>query len=408
MSRSLAGPLATLLVALSLFAPERAHAEDTWRYVVPAAGDAFEHPPLRVVALSAEKPEGLKEKARYRGAKQRYARLTYGSPGTARVALVLDEISASETDLYLDTQRSGTITAEDRVPGKDGAWRVSLDAVVSGAKAGSAPRTVLFRLGRVSRTLSLATCGYLEGRVPIGRQLVTVRRVDGDGNGLFADPADRLWLDRDGKGRWDPLEDQYLFSPILSLGGERYVVSSDALGQRLAFRKLEGEGTVGLALGPSALAERVQDVTVTLMGRDGSVFTLHGRDPRATLPVGDYRLSLVALTLKDPSGGEPWSFVFSDNGGKPSHHWHTLKKDGRLALDPVGKLSFLASLPEDERPCRPGQTLNVQTQLFTGDGLLIASAGRGSVESGHGGSGAAVALVGSDGRSLATSQAGFA
>jgi hypothetical protein len=376
--------------------------------VVPAAGEAFEHPPLRVVALSTEKPEGLKEMVRYRGAKQRYARLTYGSPGTARVALVLDEISAGETDLYLDTRRSGTIGSEDRVPGKDGTWRVSLDAVAGGAKAGSAPRTVLFRLGRVSRTLSLATCGYLEGRVRLGRQVVTVRRVDGDGNGLFADPADRLWLDKDGRGRWDPLEDQYLFSPILSLAGERYVVSSDALGQRLAFRKLEGEGTVGFAFRPPALGEKVQEVTVTLLGRDGSVFTLHGRDPRATLPVGDYRLGLVALTLKDPSGGEPWSFVFSDNGGKPEHRWHTLKKDGRLALDPVGKVAFQVAMSDEDRKCRPGQTLAVQTQLYTGDGLLIASAGRGAVEAGHGGSGAVVVLAGSDGRSLATSHAGFA
>jgi hypothetical protein len=321
---------------------------------------------------------------------------------------VLDEISADETDLYLDAGRTGAIGAQDRVAGKGGTWRVSLDALVGGEAESSGERTVLFRLGRVSRTLSLATCGYLEGRVRLGDRVVTVRRVDADGNGLFADPADRLWIDRSGKGRWDPLEDQYLFSPILTLSGERFAVSSDALGERLAFRKLEGEGTVRLAFRPASLAERVEEVTVTLMGRDGSVFTLRGRDPRATLPVGDYRPSLVALTLKDPDDGEPWSFVFTNNGAKSSRPWYPLKKGGDLALDPVGKLAFQIAMSDEDRKCRAGQTLAVQTQLYTGDGLLIASAGRGRADGRYGGSGAAIVLAGADGQALARTQTGFA
>jgi hypothetical protein len=261
----------------------------------------------------------------------------------------------------------------------------------------------------VGRTLSLATCGYLEGEVRLGDRAVAVRRVDGDGNGLFADPPDHLWIDLRGDGRWDPLEDQYLFRPVLSLGPARYAVSSDGLGRRLAFRKLEGTGEVRLALRPAPLAGCVEELTVTLLSRDGSAFSLRGRDARATLPVGDYRLSVLTLTLKDPRGGRPWSFVFSDQGGRLPHRWHKLAKGGRLVLDPVGKLELLAVLDKEDGRCRPGQELTVWPQLFTGDGLLIARADRGFTDPAGrpGGCEAEVVLASAEGKPLSTAASGF-
>jgi hypothetical protein len=409
MTLRLLGPLTLVLGVLAPMAgPVAARADRPWRYVVPAPGEPHESPPLRVIPLSPEKPEGLKETARYRGRGRRYAQICYGSPDSARVALVLDEVSADEADLYLDTARRRVIGSEDRVAGKGGTWRVALDALAGDGRGGSARRTVVFRFGRVGRTLSLATCGYLEGEVRLGGRSVAVRRVDGDGNGLFADPQDRLWIDLRGDGRWDPLEDQFLFRPVLSLGPARYAVSSDGLGRRLAFRKLEGTGAVRVALRPPALSERVEELTVTLMGRDGSVFSLRGRDARATLPVGDYRLSVLTLTLKDPRGGPPWSFVFSDRGGRP-HRWHKLDKGGRLVLDPVGKLELLAVLDREDRRCRPGQVLAVRPQLYTGDGLLIATADRGSTDPAGrpGGCAAAVVLTSAEGTPLSTGASGF-
>ena len=80
---------------------------------------------------------------RYRGKKQRYAQLCYGSPGTVCVAVVLDEIATDEADLYVDTTRGHVIEEGDRLPGKDGTvspWLVVLnpgeDAVKVPAWAG--------------------------------------------------------------------------------------------------------------------------------------------------------------------------------------------------------------------------------------------------------------------------------
>jgi hypothetical protein len=399
--------LTPCLVALALLGvPAAGRTADAWRYVVPGPDDAHAHPPPRALVLTTQKPKGLKETVRYRGGTQRYGQLTYGSPGSAAVTVVIDEVSADDADLYADAARSGEIAPGDRVARAGGAWRVKLDAIVTGDDAASAERTVVFRLGRSGRTLSYATCGFLEGQVRLGGRAVAVRRQDGDGNGLFTDPQDCLWIDLDGDGRWDPLDEQFPFAPMLTLSGVRYAVRSDPLGRRLALDKVEGTGTVRLSLQPPALAKAVEELSVTLMGRDGSVCTLRGAGAEAVLPVGDYRLSVLTCTLADPHGGPGWSFTFSDANGRRPHRWHTLGRDARLALDPFGKVDLVAAVDAEQRRCRPGDTVPVQPRLYTGDGLLITSACRGTTR-GWGECCAEVVLAAADGAVLDAHGSGF-
>jgi hypothetical protein len=377
--------------------------------VVPPAGDPLDHPPLRVIPLSAEKPEGLKETARYRGVRQRYAQLRYGSAGSVRVAVVLDEVAADDVDLYVDANRRRANGPDDRVKGAGGTWRLPLAAaLVEGSRTELEPRTVVFKFGRVGRTLSYATCGYLEGEARLGDRTVAVRRVDGDGNGFFTDPQDRLFLDLDGDGRFDPLQEQFLFAPLLKLGKVRYAVRSDPLGHRLEFAPVEGTGGVRLAV-PPALAEHLEDVTVTLQGRDGSVVSLSGRDGAADLPVGDYHVGVLALTLKGAANGLEWHFVFSTDNAERPRRWHKVAKGAVLALDPVGKLELLADLGSQRPTCRAGDRLAIQPRLYTGDGLLICTAYRGT-EQGRGwsgGCGASVVVTTADGTAVAREHSGF-
>src|SRR5262245_32890658 len=67
--------------------------QSAWRYILPAAGATHEHPPLRAIALQNERPDDLKERVSYRGTQRRYAQIRYGSPGSIRVAVVLDQSS---------------------------------------------------------------------------------------------------------------------------------------------------------------------------------------------------------------------------------------------------------------------------------------------------------------------------
>ena len=408
-----------------------------WRFVLPAAGDPFEHAPFRALVLSREKPEDLIEKAVYRGdpARRRYAQIRFGSAGSIRVTVVLDEVGPGEVDLYVDADRNRRIDDRDRVapapagtgsaPGarRERVWRLPLDvAMVDKDVTRTVPRAVVFRLGASGRTLGYAAAGYLEGTVALAdksgdttgarTRRLAARRADGDGNGLMADAQDRLWIDLNGDGRFDPSAEQFLFATVLNLDETRYVVRSDELGSRLAIEPLIGVGTLRLAWKGGAVPSGGGSVELhaTALGRDGSVFGLSGTEP-ATVPVGEYRLGTVTIALDDPQGGQRWSFIFSDNGAKGDPKWYKVDKDGSVPIDPIGTPSFEISLSDNAaQRARPGADVNLQPLLYNGDGLLINVGYRGSPASPalQEVLGAQVALRTTDDHILATAHSGFA
>src|SRR5262249_50721540 len=145
----------------------------------------------------------------------------------------------------------------------------------------------------------------LEGAVRFGGRSHAARRTDGDGNGRLTDPQDRLWVDLNDDGRWDPVDEQFPFATVLGLGGGRYAARSDELGRRLTLDPLEGTGTVRLA--PGTFGGAVAEVSATLIGRDGSAVGLTGAGGEVTVPVGEYRLGTVTLALEAPDGGPRWN-----------------------------------------------------------------------------------------------------
>jgi hypothetical protein len=271
-------------------------------------------------------------------------------------------------------------------------------------------RTVIFRFGTVGRILSLAAAGYLEGSVEIAGRTHRARRQDGDGNGLFTDLQDRLWIDLNDDGRWDAVNEQFLYAPILTLGGERYALRSDPLGTRLSMGKVEGTGTIRVKIAAGGwLAPRVVELGVSLTSRDGMAVSMTGPAPEVVVPVGDYRVSALSVTLAGAVGGPPFTLTFSDNGGRPKRRWYTVAKNTVITIDPIGKLELLTGL-DSSATAKPGKVLEVQPQLFTGDGLLIVTCFRGMRNSplGQEETFATITLESPAGARLTSARAGFA
>ena len=149
-----------------------------WRYVVPPPGDApFESAPLRAIGLASEKPEDLVVKVKFRGDRQRYAQLRFGSPSSVRVAIVLDEIGRGAADLYVDANRNRRIETTDLAPGSNRTWRVPLDlAIVDGETTRYERRAIILRLGSHRHHVQLRRAGYLEGKVIFAGKSHGVRR----------------------------------------------------------------------------------------------------------------------------------------------------------------------------------------------------------------------------------------
>jgi hypothetical protein len=327
-----------------------------------------------------------------------------------RVTIVLDEIGRGEADLYVDADRNRRIEATDRVEGENRTWRLPLDVeIVEGESTRHERRAAIFRLGATGITFSHAAAGYLEGKVEFAGHWHAVRRMDGNGNGLFTDVQDRLWIDLNDDGRWDSSSEQFLFASILPIGDARYAVRSDQFGRGLSVEPLEGSGTVRLALRERQGLPAAVELTATLIGRDGSTVGLTGERGQATVPIGEYRLGTVTCAFDDAQGGPRWNFVFSDIGRRGEARWYKVERDGTAAIDPIGLLEFKTGA-DGLGPLLPGDDLKVEPRLFTGDGLLIVTCYRGQPASpaGDSGPGATITLATADGRTLATARSGFA
>jgi hypothetical protein len=194
--------------------------EPAWRYVEKVEADSPIRPVFRSVALSTSKPDQLEEAVHYRGKVQKYAQIRYGSDDSRRVVVVVDEVGATDFDLYVDANRNRVIEVKDRVAGAGKDRTAALDVEMTrGLEILHERRLVQWRLSATRKTIGLATLGYVEGSVSIAGKKHAARRVDGNGNGFFADAADRLWIDLNRDNQWDPLAEQFPFAPVLTLNG---------------------------------------------------------------------------------------------------------------------------------------------------------------------------------------------
>jgi hypothetical protein len=403
--------LLCILLAFCPFGIQTPDQNSEWHFILPAPGAIDEHQPLRALSLATDRPEDVVEVATYRGTNRRYAQVRFGSASSVRVTVVLDELSPGKADFYVDADRDRRIEDSDRIDGEGPLWQVPLEvAVVDGERVQLLPRAVVFRRGSSGRTLGYAAAGYHDGLVVIDERSVAGRRFDGDGDGILTGSRDRLAFDLNSDGGFDAASEQFLYAPILRVGKVRLVTRSDEWGNRLELSPLAGMGRARVTAAALKDGATFAEIGVTLVGRDGSVVGLSGIENETEVPAGDYRIGTMTCSLDDPAGGPRWGFVFSDAGGRGDANYFEVKSDESVPIDPIGKLEFTIGLDESILPAHPGDELGVSPRLYTGHGLLIVTAYRGSPTSTATDSGpvAEIALRSAEGHTLGSTHSGFA
>jgi hypothetical protein len=404
--------LSLSFAGIAIAADREPNAPNGWQYVAESGEPGFDLLQLQKLACFDERPENVIEMVTYHGTKRRFAQLRYGSPNSNRVTIVIDEREGGEFDLYVDRNRNRTIESKDLVDG-NGPWRTTALAVeiLKDEIAEHVPRRIRIRRNAIDGGLSFATTGYLQGHVELGGRMIAVRRVDGDGNGFFADHRDRLWLDLDGDGKWDPFSEQFPLLPVMKLQDRRYALRSDAIGSRLSLEEITGVGTVRLALPTLRAGTEVADLEVTLMGDDGSAYAMRGVEEAVQVPIGKYAVTALSLSLRRTGESLPWNFVFSRSDPPADGHWHVVRRDTEVAVDPIGTLRFTLEFPNGEGSFPTGKTISVAPRLYTHEGLLINSCSIGKTDGrANYGSGPAadVRLLSAKAVTLETHQSGFA
>jgi len=407
--------LAALVTASghALLAADDGPSAGGWRYVVPAAGEPMEHPPLVPLALSEKKPDLILREPAYRGQPQ-YGLLRYGSDTSPQVPVVVVVHDGGDFDLFVDANRDGEIAEKEVTAGKDRLRRVAITGEINylDRVSDEYPRQVIFRRGVIGNSIGVATLGYLEGQIEIAGRKIAARRVDGDANGLFSDPRDRVWLDLNRDGQWDPFSEQVPLQPVMGLSGKRYALRTDQAGTRLALEEITGVGTLRLRLATLPAGAVARTVEVALMGGDGSAYAVRSDGEAGIVPVGKYAVRSLRLSVVDSTTNKPWNFQFTRYEAPEETHWHHVAAGQELTLDPCGPLKLTADGNDLKKPTQPGRDVVVNPRLFTAEGLLINSSDceAKSVERGepHRENCAEVTLCQTDGTKVAQHTSGFA
>lgn len=376
-------------------------AQDPWRYVVDAdpTGDALR---TRALPLTDRLPDDVEARVTLRGTKLRCGQLRFGDASGTRVAFVLDEAADGTGHLFLDVDRDRVLEDDERFALQDGHVDVELAPAFARGRLAPDKRTLRFRRGATGLVLGAVTRGYVAGTVAMGDRQVLARRYDGDGNGLYHDPADRLWLDLDGDRLVDEVREVMPYRAVQQNAGRLWIVDGDDIGLRLGLRELTERGAFKVAFTGKA---KVTAVAVTLISREGLIVGLDAVDQEFTVPTGDYRITNLQVTYADDKGGESWCYVFSEPDATDAQPRHVVAADAVVEIDPVGEVTFTANCAAT---ATAGGAFSVTPRLYTGDGLLIVTCFRGPTADTFSGPGALVRLLDDKGTQLGSSNSGFA
>lgn len=358
-------------------------------------------------SLASSAPKDCEIKVKFQGQSQSYSQFRYGTGDSIRVLVVLDQLSdaADDFDLYVDLNRNREITADEKIAGSGKTRDVELPVqIMNVATAEHADRKIQFRKSIEPRRFSIKTKGGYAASCEIAGKTVDVWRLDGNANGLFSDIEDELWIDLDGNGNWNPINERFLYRSAIKIGDKRYAVRGNQLGTKIGFAEIQGEGKLALDLN-LAPETTVKSIRASIFGDDGSAHSIEDTEP-LVLPVGKYMIGQISLTLQQAEERE-WHFSFSHTGNPASQVWVEVTKSGDTVIEPFSDLNF--SISADNK-YTPGQALSVRPGLVTADNLYITGSGRGEVDrwSGFSGNDARITATDSGQREFAVESTGFA
>ena len=322
-------------------------------------------------------PDDLEIKVTLKSKKPVVGQIRYGSPNSVRIAFVVDQPgeATDQFDLYVDSDRDRVIQDDEKVDGSGRVRELLLKTqIANGNLFNNHERKVRFRRSIDPRIFNVATYGGYASTCEIDGQSIDVWRTDGNGNGLFSDRDDEVWLDKNGDGKFSQIAERHLYRPVIAFGQKRFAVRGDECGARIAFEPIVGEGILEL---DASLDDdvNIESFVAKIYGDDGSCYSI-GADQKLMLPVGKYTIGQVGIRISQ-NGELPWSFSFSHTGKPSQQRWHEVTKDESVSASIFHSLKLDFTCPDK---AIMGEKLAIQPVLTTADHLFLTSCYRGKTD----------------------------
>jgi hypothetical protein len=312
----------------------------------------FGETPVRPVTWEVAPPRGV-----------RHGLVPVGPHTDSALAVAWDPETSA---LWLDANGNRRLTRDERHEVKPGA-AVAIPLTIAGADP--ARRTILVRPGLLGGGPRYTVRGGMAGELEVGGKPVRTLLIDGNADGCFdAAGKDRVWVDLDGDGRFDPVAEQFPLGTPIPVGRTSYTVASDPWAQSVAAHERDTRlGRLRLGLGSRTPSGKVVELSANLVSKTGELVTVQALDAPTEAPVGRYRVAGLTLQLLDASG-RIWSYTFSGGSGvtidvAPGGETRADLLDG-LTLDVTAAV---------HGGTRPGDDVDATPHLQLASGLYLAN-----------------------------------
>jgi hypothetical protein len=292
-----------LLLAASIAAPPGSD----WKFVDESKRDGRSVVTFRTVVLSGTPSRPLHPDDKPpQGA--RFGSVGIGPGGLCRLGIVWD---AATSSLWFDADGDGRYSASERVTLGD----KPQEAVVSVPfeKGVTQRRTVMIR--KRGDGLAWAVRGYAIGSLVIGGKTIGAMLTDGDANGCFDDfGSDRIWLDLDGDGKFDPLTEQFPLGTTIQIGGSPILIRPRPDGLAATVRERPNEtGRLSVQI-KNLVKMDLLEFSASFVSEFGEVVAIQDASQPVAAPIGKYRMQWVSFKILD-ANNRIWSYVFVNSGG---------------------------------------------------------------------------------------------
>ncbi|MBM3474161.1 MAG: hypothetical protein FJX75_12905 [Armatimonadetes bacterium] len=295
------------------------------------------------------------------------------------LAAVLHEPGGAAPELHVDANADGKLAADEQARvaapderpagfGKPGetVWLIQLTK--------PHPRLVAFRLNPFGGLLTCALRGYMRGSLPVEGGAVDALLVEADANMRLDPGQDRLYLDEDRNGTFEPIRERRACPPRLGLAGAAFTFSEGRLFHEAQWY-LAPTGDVplrGVIAGLKAVPERI---IACLSRAGGGLYQVASTDETTKLPAGSYSVESVFLKLP-ASDGETWTYTFDRREAAPPTE---VQGADPVSLELLGNLAL--GVTYSGKPA-PGQTLRVEVNVRSATGLTMTGCTKGQLNIG--------------------------
>lgn len=295
----------------------------------------------------------------------KFGLLTLGYQQRTTVPLVWHQSTGT---LWLDSNGDGRFNPTERHSLATGSLSIKIIIDCGSEKV---ERTLLVK--RRGEGLAYAVRGYQSGSVQLAGERYAALLLDGNADGCFDGVGqDRLWIDLNKDGRFDPLTEQFLLGKPLAHAGGLYLVRSNAGGTEVTVHPRPSEtGIIRLKVGKLD-ASQITKLSTRLVSEWGELIEVTQDNLAAKLPVGKYRLDHVALTVQDKDQRR-WSYQFFSTRTfeikveKGTDHFVDVVPDLKVTIDV-------------EKSALPGERVEVRPNLVTSTGLYMTGCNRAGEE----------------------------